>query len=108
MSCLLEGQYRRRYGHPEFEVFCIHYLRVRFVFPNHLAGLSTEDRHWILLAVQYSTILLVQYSTILLVVTSTMVKDISYNTISYVIESWEQLRRIKDYDEVAGMKLFQR
>jgi hypothetical protein len=37
-----------------------------------------------------------------------MVQEISYNTISYVMESWEELRRIKKYDEVAGVKLFQK
>lgn len=37
-----------------------------------------------------------------------MVREISYNTISDVMDSWEQLRRIKNYDEVAGVKLFQR
>jgi hypothetical protein len=40
--------------------------------------------------------------------TSTMVQELSYNVISHVIESWEQLRRIKDYEEVAGAVLFQR
>jgi hypothetical protein len=37
-----------------------------------------------------------------------MVQELSYNVISHVIESWEQLRRIKDYEEVAGAVLFQR
>jgi len=40
--------------------------------------------------------------------TYTMVKPISYNTISQVLETWEQLRRMKNYEEVAGVKLFQR
>ena len=38
----------------------------------------------------------------------TMVQAISYNTISHVIETWEQLRRMKNYEEVAGVKLFQK
>lgn len=37
-----------------------------------------------------------------------MVNELSYNTISHVIESWEQLRRIRNYEEVAGALLFQR
>jgi len=37
-----------------------------------------------------------------------MVKELSYNTISHVIESWEKLRRVKNYEEVAGTLLFQR
>lgn len=40
--------------------------------------------------------------------TSTMVQELSYNVTSHVIESWEQLRRIKNYEEVAGVVLFQR
>ena len=38
----------------------------------------------------------------------TMVQELSYNVTSHVIESWEQLRRIKNYEEVAGVVLFQR
>lgn len=37
-----------------------------------------------------------------------MVNELSYNTTSHVIESWEKLRRIKNYEEVAGSVLFQR
>jgi hypothetical protein len=37
-----------------------------------------------------------------------MVQEIPYSTISQVIESWEALRRIKNYDVVAGTKLFER
>jgi hypothetical protein len=39
--------------------------------------------------------------------TLTMVQELHYNTISQVIESWEELRRIKNYEEVAGAKLFE-
>ena len=37
-----------------------------------------------------------------------MVQELSYNTISHVMDSWEQVRRIKNYEEVAGVLLFQR
>lgn len=37
-----------------------------------------------------------------------MVKELGYNTISLVMEGWEDLRRIKDFERVAGTKLFQR
>lgn len=37
-----------------------------------------------------------------------MVKDIGYTTIAHVIESWEHLRQLKNYEEVAGKVLFQR
>lgn len=37
-----------------------------------------------------------------------MVKELTYNTISNVIESWEELKRMKNYEETAGTKLFQR
>jgi hypothetical protein len=37
-----------------------------------------------------------------------MVQELSYNVISLVIDSWEQVRRIKNYEEVAGAILFQR
>jgi hypothetical protein len=36
-----------------------------------------------------------------------MVKELSYNTITNVIESWEAMKRTKDYEKVAGGKLFQ-
>lgn len=32
--------------------------------------------------------------------------ELSYNTISTVIDSWEKLRQLKDYEEVAGRGLF--
>ena len=38
----------------------------------------------------------------------TMVQDMSYNTTSIVIESWEQLKRMKNYEQVAGAILFQK
>lgn len=34
--------------------------------------------------------------------------DISYGAISLVMETWEQLRRIKNYEEVAGSLLFRK
>ncbi|GAX26782.1 hypothetical protein FisN_9Lh047 [Fistulifera solaris] len=34
--------------------------------------------------------------------------ELSYNTTSSVIESWERLKRIKNYQEVAGVTVFQR
>jgi hemoglobin-like flavoprotein len=37
-----------------------------------------------------------------------MVKELTYTTINHVIESWESLKRTKNYEEVAGSKLFQR
>lgn len=37
-----------------------------------------------------------------------MVKEVSYNTIALVIESWEALKRIENYEEVAGSMLFQK
>jgi hypothetical protein len=37
-----------------------------------------------------------------------MVQELSYSTLSHILESWERLRRIKKYDEYAGRKLFQR
>jgi hypothetical protein len=40
--------------------------------------------------------------------TSTMVQELNYNVISLVIHSWEQVRRLKNYEEVAGAVLFQR
>lgn len=36
-----------------------------------------------------------------------MVKELNYSTLSNVIESWEALRRTKDYETVAGTMLFQ-
>lgn len=37
-----------------------------------------------------------------------MVQSLSYNTISLVIESWEMLRRVPNYEEAAGVLLFVR
>ena len=36
-----------------------------------------------------------------------MVQDIPYNSISLVIENWEALRRLENYEEVAGATLLQ-
>jgi hypothetical protein len=36
-----------------------------------------------------------------------MVNEISYTTIQHVLDSWESLKRTKNYEEVAGAKLFQ-
>lgn len=36
-----------------------------------------------------------------------MVNEVSYTTISHVIESWEALKRTPNYEEVAGSLLFQ-
>ena len=36
----------------------------------------------------------------------TMVADMSYIAVSNVVESWEGIRRIKNYEEAAGVKLF--
>ena len=40
--------------------------------------------------------------------TTTMVQEIKYTTISHVIDSWEALKRMPDYEEKAGALLFQR
>jgi hemoglobin-like flavoprotein len=37
-----------------------------------------------------------------------MVADMSYNTISNVLDSWERIRRMDNYEEVIGVKLFTR
>jgi len=34
-------------------------------------------------------------------------KEISYNTLSLVLESWEQLRRSPNFEEEAGIVLYQ-
>ncbi|KAL7557860.1 hypothetical protein ACA910_010911 [Epithemia clementina (nom. ined.)] len=36
-----------------------------------------------------------------------MVRELSYTTITHVMESWEQVRRMKDYETTAGKILFQ-
>ena len=38
----------------------------------------------------------------------TMVQELNYNVVKNVLESWEGLRRIKNYEQVAGVKLFQK
>jgi hypothetical protein len=35
-----------------------------------------------------------------------MVADMSYSTVSNVIDSWECIRRTPNYEEVVGVKLF--
>ena len=35
-----------------------------------------------------------------------MVAEMSYYTVSNVVESWEMLRRIPDFQEKAGVELF--
>ena len=37
-----------------------------------------------------------------------MSEELSYNTISKIIESWERLKRLKNYQEVSGVTVFQR
>jgi hypothetical protein len=37
-----------------------------------------------------------------------MVQELGYNVTVRVLRSWEQLRRIENYEEVAGVVLFQR
>ncbi|GAX19669.1 hypothetical protein FisN_19Hh254 [Fistulifera solaris] len=37
-----------------------------------------------------------------------MVRELGYNTISEVLDSWEALRRIENYEEQAGLLLFRR
>ena len=37
-----------------------------------------------------------------------MVQELSYTVTNSVLESWEQMRRIKNYEQVAGVKLFQK
>jgi hypothetical protein len=39
---------------------------------------------------------------------NTMVQELSYTVTNNVLESWEQIRRIKNYQQVAGVKLFQK
>eukprot|EP00523_Entomoneis_sp_CCMP467_P006946 CAMPEP_0168732538 /NCGR_PEP_ID=MMETSP0724-20121128/7822_1 /TAXON_ID=265536 /ORGANISM="Amphiprora sp., Strain CCMP467" /LENGTH=159 /DNA_ID=CAMNT_0008779559 /DNA_START=52 /DNA_END=531 /DNA_ORIENTATION=- len=36
-----------------------------------------------------------------------MVKELNYHSISHVIETWEQVRRIKNFEQVVGTVLFQ-
>lgn len=37
-----------------------------------------------------------------------MVAEMSYSTVSSVIDSWEMVRRMDNYEEVVGCKLFER
>ena len=37
-----------------------------------------------------------------------MVADMKYFTAENVIDSWEMIRRIPNYEEVAGVKLFKK
>jgi hypothetical protein len=37
-----------------------------------------------------------------------MVQELSYTVTNSVLESWEQMRRIKNYEQVAGVKLFEK
>jgi len=36
-----------------------------------------------------------------------MVRELNYTTISYVIDSWEEVRRMKNFEETVGTILFQ-
>jgi hypothetical protein len=37
-----------------------------------------------------------------------MVADMSYSTVSLVIDSWEEIRRIPKYEEKTGVLLFKK
>jgi hypothetical protein len=37
-----------------------------------------------------------------------MVSDMSYATVSNVLDTWEKIRRIPNYEEVIGANLFQK
>ena len=37
-----------------------------------------------------------------------MIEELSYSTVSNILDSWEKLRLIPDYEEVVGMQLFQK
>jgi len=37
-----------------------------------------------------------------------MVADMSYTTVSYVIDSWEEIRRLPNYEEQTGVLLFEK
>jgi hypothetical protein len=37
-----------------------------------------------------------------------MVQELGYSVTAHVLRSWEQLRRIENYEEVTGVVLFQR
>jgi hypothetical protein len=37
-----------------------------------------------------------------------MVAEMSYSTVSQVIDSWEKVRRVENYGEKVGTKLFQK
>jgi hypothetical protein len=36
-----------------------------------------------------------------------MVRELNYTTISYVLDSWEQVRRVKNFEQKVGVILFQ-
>lgn len=40
--------------------------------------------------------------------TNTMVAEMTYHTVSRVIDTWESVRRLPDYEEVAGVLLFRK
>ena len=35
-----------------------------------------------------------------------MVADMSFRTVSYIIDSWEEVRRVDGYEEKVGVDLF--
>jgi hypothetical protein len=37
-----------------------------------------------------------------------MVAEMSYNTVSQVLDSWEKVRRVSNYEEKVGTQLFQK
>jgi hypothetical protein len=37
-----------------------------------------------------------------------MVQELEYNSICLVIDSWEALKRIKNFEQVAGLMMFKR
>ena len=57
---------------------------------------------------QYHYTKLLTYKTKLPTKTAKMVADMSYSTVSQVIESWEKIRREPNYEEKTGKKLFQK
>ena len=57
---------------------------------------------------QYHYTKLLTYKNKLTTKTAKMVADMSYSTVSQVIESWEKIRREPNYEEKTGKKLFQK
>ena len=57
---------------------------------------------------QYHYTKLLTFKTKLPTKTAKMVADMSYSTVSQVIESWEKIRREPNYEEKTGKKLFQK